>query len=497
MESMKFQWEHTCKSSAISERTAQQSFVFAHKMYVFGGKDETLRNDLNVFDFKTQQWTDVRPTGALPEPRMAHTGCLIEDKFYVCSGWNGTRVLNDLHVLDLQGGRRTPHWAQPAITHGETPKRQFHTCNVYGHKLIVFGGGNGRDWMDQVFEFDVCTGEWKELTVQGGKAPQGRLQHCAAIMGSELLVFGGEPDNTHQLNDIHIFNLDSQFWTTPVVKGPPPCPRVATSALLVGYKVYFFGGYDGQNWLDDLHILDTYKWEWHTPEVEGTLPSARVRHSALLYDNSMYIFGGNGRHCAFNDLWKMTTRYEPAIHIAKDTVQGDLKQLVNNPQFSDFRFIVDQETIYAHKAIICVRCPQFHSMFTHGMRESSMDHLVISDTRKEVFMLLLEYLYTGTLEQLPAELAHELLAVSNLYTLERLKNMCELVLARELDDDNAAVMFQEADFHCAAQLRQAAFGYVMAYFDRVSVTKSFSELSRELAMEIFDSRQSSSQACAC
>jgi hypothetical protein len=46
------------------------------------------------------RWTKLRATGTPPEPRANHSSAVVDEKVFIFGGWNGTKRLNDIHVLD-------------------------------------------------------------------------------------------------------------------------------------------------------------------------------------------------------------------------------------------------------------------------------------------------------------------------------------------------------------------------------------------------------------
>jgi N-acetylneuraminic acid mutarotase len=62
----------------------------------------------------------------------------------------------------------------------------------------------------------------------------------------KLYVFGGEPNQLLQLNDLYVYQIENNLWIELKPKGVPPTPRVSTSALIYDEVIYFFGGYDGE-----------------------------------------------------------------------------------------------------------------------------------------------------------------------------------------------------------------------------------------------------------
>ena len=95
-----------------------------------------------------------------------------------------------------------------------------------------------------------------------GKKPAGRLQHASVLYKDKLFVFGGEPNQLLQLNDLFMYQINKKSWIELKPKGIPPTPRVSTSALIYDDVIYFFGGYDGETWKSDIFVYDIDRNEW-------------------------------------------------------------------------------------------------------------------------------------------------------------------------------------------------------------------------------------------
>jgi hypothetical protein len=48
----------------------------------------------------------------------------------------------------------------PSIIRGEAPMRQFHTASVIDNQMYVFGGGDGKYWLNDLLVFDLVNLEW-------------------------------------------------------------------------------------------------------------------------------------------------------------------------------------------------------------------------------------------------------------------------------------------------------------------------------------------------
>jgi len=78
----------------------------------------------------------------LPPPRRAHTTVLYRNFLVISGGGNGQTALNDIWALDISDPTRLTWEEWP--TQGEAPARKgYHTANLVGDKMIVFGGSDG------------------------------------------------------------------------------------------------------------------------------------------------------------------------------------------------------------------------------------------------------------------------------------------------------------------------------------------------------------------
>lgn len=121
--------------------------------------------------------------------------------------------------------------------------------------------------------------------------PCGRCGHTAVLNGTSILIFGGF-DGKKWLNDMHSFDTTSLVWTQPRVLGQAPIPRQYHSAVYSNNKMFIFGGYTGSAWLKDLVVLDSLGYKWIYPKVCGDVPNGREGHSMCIFENFIYVYGG-------------------------------------------------------------------------------------------------------------------------------------------------------------------------------------------------------------
>lgn len=86
----------------------------------------------------------------------------------------------------------------------------------------------------------------------------------------------------------------------------------------------------------------------------------------------------------------------------------DYASLLANGTFSDVTLVVGQKDFPLHKTILSTRSPVFARMFASQFKESKENRVVIEEVDEQAFKELLNYIYTGRVENLH-ENASELL----------------------------------------------------------------------------------------
>jgi hypothetical protein len=148
--------------------------------------------------------------------------------------------------------------------------------------------------------------------------------------------------------------------------------------------------------------------------------------------------------------------YSPPWSLRAHKVCNDLRDLVNNSEFSDIEFVVEGQHIYAHRNILSRRYPHFFkSVVTDETTNKPI--VALNDLRKVTFLGVLEFAYTGGLDDFisklaatksstedPLELAVELVSFADTHQLEDLKAFSEGVVADFVDVTNVSRVLQLA-----------------------------------------------------
>ncbi|XP_011302108.1 speckle-type POZ protein [Fopius arisanus] len=170
----------------------------------------------------------------------------------------------------------------------------------------------------------------------------------------------------------------------------------------------------------------------------------------------------------------------------RSELSRDYSVLLNQGNFSDMTIIVEGERLSAHKAILSARSPVFATLFDNSKNETTQ--VKIDNTEVAVVRAMLEYIYTGDVENLKEFLLiHELLATADKFKLFGLKSICGDILSKNLNAENVADVMVLSDVHGIDQLKKLTIEFIKKHFEDVMVTEGYKKLKEKspaLLMEI-------------
>ena len=122
-------------------------------------------------------------------------------------------------------------------------------------------------------------------------------------------------------------------------------------------------------------------------------------------------------------------------------------------------------------------------LFNGHMRESttttSEEGIVLADVSTEVFLKILEYLYTDTVRDLSWNLGIEVMMAAELFMLDRLKSICEDVIRNEITVDNVVGVLIASHQHNATGLKQIALEVIVQNMSHPKIQAGLQSLESE------------------
>ena len=188
-------------------RDGHSLVAVGRELWMFGGEDWFgVQGDLWTYDLCAAAWSTIANFyQKIPAKRFFHAAAPDpngEPRFYMYGGRSGhlasSALLGDLWVFDTRESHRKAGWRELTASSWSQPTARYGhgfaatSSAAEGTKLWVFGGHNGRGFLDDLWVFRVNTLGWlrvKPLTAS--PAPLARSFPGFMAFGGSLLVFGG------------------------------------------------------------------------------------------------------------------------------------------------------------------------------------------------------------------------------------------------------------------------------------------------------------------
>eukprot|EP00403_Amphidinium_massartii_P044184 CAMPEP_0178456924 /NCGR_PEP_ID=MMETSP0689_2-20121128/46746_1 /TAXON_ID=160604 /ORGANISM="Amphidinium massartii, Strain CS-259" /LENGTH=777 /DNA_ID=CAMNT_0020083147 /DNA_START=45 /DNA_END=2376 /DNA_ORIENTATION=- len=346
-------------------RSGAQACVWNGSVYFFGGytkKDGDYFNDVYKYDLTACTWAPVHTLGEVPQKRTDHSVCLFRDSLLVFGGFDGHNRFNDLRELKLQDNR----WSQVTAVRATVPRSRFgHTAVMYGHSMYVFGGWDGHETLQELFEYNASSNMWIQLQLRG-QAPRARYRHTAVVCGDAMFTFGGVDKTQYRFPDLHEYNFTQRYWTKVNTTAVQPSARTFHKTVVHEGYMYILGGFDGRR-LNDMYriqlrtrsdlsraralanaeanntapapggtvqqqaaacacgaigdaqdaaaaLMPEDMWTWQKVEAQpgqdakNQVYTPRTGHAVVVWNHCFYLMGGTDENARKNDIYKYDVR---------------------------------------------------------------------------------------------------------------------------------------------------------------------------------------------
>lgn len=151
------------------------------------------------------------------------------------------------------------------------------------------------------------------------------------------------------------------------------------------------------------------------------------------------------------------------------------------------------QPIHVHRLILSARWPHFARLYNAQMAEFHSKKMHMPEPYSAV-KAFLYYLYTDSISSPPAESGASvgptledvanMLVMSNMYDMPRLRHLCVNRLVRDLDVPHAALIFDRASTAQEDWLKRRAASFCMTHWGRVVRTSAFRTLKRSAWLEL-------------
>lgn len=291
----------------------------SRRVYLFGGQDESNRNDLWAYALDSRSWTQLNPQGAIPAARFGHT--LVFDaerrRLIVFGGQAATGFLSDTWAYDIADGQ----WQQLSRS-GAGPTERYGHSAIYDaprNRLIVSHGFTNAGRFDDTWAYDLKLEKWQNLSPTGERPLKRCLHHAVYdARNDQMLLYGGCSSGFGPCpqDDLWALDLKKLQWRD-LTRSPRPTGRQWYGAAFDSTRgrLVVFGGSQGGGTLSDTWEYDTASLAWSPAALSGEAPAGRSRHEGVYVPDlaAALFFGGRTSQGATNELLAFAMPAKPRI----------------------------------------------------------------------------------------------------------------------------------------------------------------------------------------
>ncbi|KAI3680535.1 hypothetical protein L6452_35307 [Arctium lappa] len=318
----------------------------------FGGMGRhARRKDSWLLDSVSGQLELVDFANSLP-PRLGHTASLVGDLMFVIGGRaDPGNVLNDVWVLNTTNNE----WKQLQCGGIEFPHSHRHAAAIIGSNVYVFGGIHNGIISSAMYKLDTLNLKWEEVSVHGQK-PSARHSHTLVSYDSRLFMFGGF-DGVKALGDLYSFDVHSHTWKKEKMAGSTPYARFSHTMFVYKNYIGVMGGCPIKQHYQELSIFEVGSSLWKRIKLNSIGEDLFVRSTTSVVGDDLVIVGGGASCYAFGTKFSEPMRINllPLVSLAEIRDETNDETNTRIGKRSNGGFDTNLEGIYGRKKIIPLR----------------------------------------------------------------------------------------------------------------------------------------------
>lgn len=230
--------------------------VFDDKLWVIGGYSvgESAPDDVRVETYWTIDGLTWTRGNDLPFRITQAAGAVFDGKMWVIGGLRGPTtppydLVNSRKVFWSNGGPWTEAGVD-ALPEAVVDGAAF----ILSDTLWLVGGFNGGGFVEAAFQ-SLDGAAWSEA----GAFPFTRTAPTVAVVGSRVLLIGGDDENGAVITAKVYASLDVSTWTE-LVNTPLPQAVALGAAVVRDETLLLVGGYTGTDTLDTVYEFSVRQW---------------------------------------------------------------------------------------------------------------------------------------------------------------------------------------------------------------------------------------------
>uniref|UniRef100_A0A804MEF8 DUF4110 domain-containing protein n=1 Tax=Zea mays TaxID=4577 RepID=A0A804MEF8_MAIZE len=304
------QWEQILAKGCPSARSGHRMVLYKHKIVLFGGFYDTLRevryyNDLHVFDLDHFKWEEIKPRpGCLwPSPRSGFQLAVYQDQIYLYGGYfkevSSDKEKGTVHADMWSLDPRTWEWnkvKKAGMPPG--PRAGFSMC-VHKKRAVLFGGVVDMEvegdvimsmFMNELYGFQLDNHRWYPLELRKDKPAKIKARN----------IKRKESTNDVEANIIDDEGDEVMVDVEEAIEGQPEVNGVSNQ-LIKTLNITKDGSSRSIDVLSDSTAQESF--------LEAVKPSGRINACLAVGKDMLYLYGGmmevKDREITLDDLYSL------------------------------------------------------------------------------------------------------------------------------------------------------------------------------------------------
>ncbi|XP_035375769.1 actin-binding protein IPP isoform X2 [Electrophorus electricus] len=156
--------------------------------------------------------------------------------------------------------------------------------------------------------------------------------------------------------------------------------------------------------------------------------------------------------------------------------------------FCDVRLLVGGRAFQVHRLVLAASGPYFAALFSGAMSEAHEEEVHLAGVEAEVFEVLLEFIYTGSID-VNVENVQELMVAADMLQLSEVVAICGEFLRGQMEPSNCVGIYQFLEQIGFVDLMEFTENYIQVHFLEVCGGEEFSNLSKEQLVRLLRSEE--------
>ncbi|OMJ73406.1 hypothetical protein SteCoe_27918 [Stentor coeruleus] len=175
--------------------------------YIFGGyseKNNMFTNELFSINLDNGLFTTISPRFETPEKRLQASMLVINGELYLFGGRNQDTLYNNMWIFNVE----SEIWRLETMTGDLPTPRYSFASDVDGNALIVFAGEDASGLKNDIFIYNSLNSVWKKLIPKTSTAPRPNKGSCLVFKFPLVYIYGGTTDSGVS-NELWLFDIGS------------------------------------------------------------------------------------------------------------------------------------------------------------------------------------------------------------------------------------------------------------------------------------------------